>query len=166
MHGLFQFLARGGQSNTAAADHCRHCLCGVPMTSRLLKIIGLFRRISFLLYGSFPKETCNFKEATNRSHPICYPMCPRWAPAVSFEYCFFYMALLQKRPIILRQSVLLDSASSSCGCTFSSNFCFAIAKRICSNPCRTVLLKENLGSPLKNAPKTTQIGGRVIVWYK
>ena len=37
-------------------------------SSRLLKIIGLFCRISSLLKGSFAKETYNFKEPTNRSH--------------------------------------------------------------------------------------------------
>jgi len=56
---------------------CVHvCLCvapsryGVATISRLLKIIGLFCRISSLLYGSFAKETYNFKEPTSRSHPI------------------------------------------------------------------------------------------------
>jgi len=43
---------------------------GVATISRLLKIIGLFCRIQFLLQGSFAKETYNFREATNRSHPI------------------------------------------------------------------------------------------------
>jgi len=43
---------------------------GLATTSRLLKIIGLFYRISSLLQGSFAKETCNFQEPTNRSHPI------------------------------------------------------------------------------------------------
>ena len=38
--------------------------------SRLLKIIGLFCRISTVLWGSFAKETCDFKGPTNRSHPI------------------------------------------------------------------------------------------------
>jgi len=42
---------------------------GVATISRLLKIIGLFCRTSLLL-GSFAKETYNFKERTNRSHPI------------------------------------------------------------------------------------------------
>jgi len=42
----------------------------VATISRLLKIIGLFCRISALLQGSFAKETYNFKEPTNRSHPI------------------------------------------------------------------------------------------------
>jgi len=40
------------------------------MISRLLKITGLFCRISSLLQGSFAKETYHFKEPTNRSHPI------------------------------------------------------------------------------------------------
>jgi len=49
--------------------------------SSLLKITGLFCRISSLLKesfaketynlrSSFAKETCNFKEPANRSHPI------------------------------------------------------------------------------------------------
>jgi len=42
----------------------------VATISRLLKIIGLFCRISSLLQGSFAKETYNLKEPTNRSHPI------------------------------------------------------------------------------------------------
>ena len=38
--------------------------------SRLLNIIGLFCRISSLSWGSFAEETYNFKEPTDRSHPI------------------------------------------------------------------------------------------------
>jgi len=38
--------------------------------SRLLEIIGLFCRMSSVLQGSFAKETYNFKEPTNRSHPV------------------------------------------------------------------------------------------------
>jgi len=44
---------------------------GVATISRLLKIVGLFCRIWSLLQGSFAKETYNFKEPTDRSHPIC-----------------------------------------------------------------------------------------------
>ena len=44
---------------------------GVATISRLLKLIGLFCRISTLLWGSFAKETYTCKEPTNRSHPIC-----------------------------------------------------------------------------------------------
>jgi len=43
---------------------------GVATISRLLKIICLFCRISSLLSGSFAKETYDFREPTNRSHPI------------------------------------------------------------------------------------------------
>jgi len=42
----------------------------VATLSRLLEIIGLFCRISSLSQGSFAKETYNFKEPTNRRHPI------------------------------------------------------------------------------------------------
>ena len=38
--------------------------------SRLLKITGFFCRIQSLLYSSFVKKTQNFKECTNRTHPI------------------------------------------------------------------------------------------------
>ena len=43
---------------------------GVATISRLLKIIGLFSRISSLLWGSLANETYDFKEPTDRSHPI------------------------------------------------------------------------------------------------
>jgi len=44
---------------------------GVAMVSRIDKIIGLFCRILSLLRGSFAKETYNFIDPTNQSHPIC-----------------------------------------------------------------------------------------------
>jgi len=50
---------------------------GVATISRLLKIAGLFCRISSLLWGSFAIETYNFKEPTNRSHSmssLSYPI--------------------------------------------------------------------------------------------
>jgi len=46
----------------------------VPTINRLLTIIGLFCRISSLLWGSFATETYYFKEPTNRSHPIRGPL--------------------------------------------------------------------------------------------
>jgi len=42
----------------------------VATISRLLKILGLFCRISSLLQGSFAKDTYNFKAPADRSHPI------------------------------------------------------------------------------------------------
>jgi len=52
---------------------CALCLCGVATISRLLKIIGLFckRALYKRLYPA--KETYDFKEPTNRSHPIPQP---------------------------------------------------------------------------------------------
>jgi len=48
-------------------------LYGVATVSRIDKIIGLFCRISSLLQASFAKETYNFIDPTNQSHPI--PKC-------------------------------------------------------------------------------------------
>jgi len=48
-------------------DHrhfCRHCTYGVATISRLLKIIGLFCRMSSLYKVSFAKETYTFQEPT------------------------------------------------------------------------------------------------------
>ena len=57
----------------AGSQVCFYSTCssyGVATISRLLKIIVLFCRISFLLWGFFADETYDFKEPTNRSHPI------------------------------------------------------------------------------------------------
>jgi len=72
----------GGNAKRAAAQatNTKHDY-GVATISRLLKIIGLFCRISSLLQGSFAKKTYNFKEPTNRSHPI--RTTSRSAPTVS-----------------------------------------------------------------------------------
>jgi len=43
---------------------------GVATSTRILKIIRLFREYRSLLQGSFAKEDYIFKEPTNRSHPI------------------------------------------------------------------------------------------------
>ena len=43
---------------------------GVATVSRIDKITGLFCRKMFLLQGSFAKETYNFIDSTNQSHPI------------------------------------------------------------------------------------------------
>ena len=40
--------------------------------SRIDTIIGLFCGILSLLFGSFAKETYNFIDPTNQSHPISY----------------------------------------------------------------------------------------------
>jgi len=43
---------------------------GVATISKRLKIIGMFCRISSLLWVSFAKETYNLIDPTNQSHPI------------------------------------------------------------------------------------------------
>jgi len=43
---------------------------GIATISRLLQIIGLFCRISYLSWSSFAKETYDFMEPTTFSHPI------------------------------------------------------------------------------------------------
>ena len=43
---------------------------GVATVSRIDKSLGIFCRISSLLQGFFAKETYNFIDPTNRSHPI------------------------------------------------------------------------------------------------
>jgi len=63
----------------------------VATISRLLKIIGLFCTILGLLQGSFAKETYNFKEPTNRSHPIS----AHHTPPCCRAFVRIYRALLQ-----------------------------------------------------------------------
>ena len=43
---------------------------GVATVSRIDKIIDLFCRIASFLQGSFEKETYDFIDPTNQSHPI------------------------------------------------------------------------------------------------
>jgi len=53
----------------------RVCGCGVATISRILEIIGLFRKRALQKRLYFAKETYNFKEPTNRSHPMCISVC-------------------------------------------------------------------------------------------
>jgi len=46
------------------------CLYGVATISSIDQIIGLFCRISSLLWGSFAKESYNLIDTSNCSHPI------------------------------------------------------------------------------------------------
>ena len=48
----------------------QHIFYGVATISRLLKIIGLFCKRALSKRLCSAKETYNFKEPTNRSHPI------------------------------------------------------------------------------------------------
>jgi len=56
----------------------------------------------------------------------------------------------------LLQPVLLHSTTSSCYCTFPSNFCVAMAEQLCSNPWRNNFV-EGITPPKR--PNMTKIGG-------
>jgi len=53
----------------------------------------------------------------------------------------------------LLQPVLLESATSSCCCTFSSNFCVVMVEQLCSNPWRNNFVE---GKIWDHPSKTTQ----------
>jgi len=59
----------------------------------------------------------------------------------------------------LLQPVLQNSASSSCCCAFSSNFCVAMAEQLCSNPWGTALFKAKFGITPQKWAKNDQILG-------
>ena len=85
---------------------------GVATISRHLKIMGLFCRISSLSQSSFAKETCHFKEPTNRSHPVpishrVFLPCPLQAKLV-LQKIVSFVGLFYKRDIYLR-SLLIEA---------------------------------------------------------
>jgi len=68
---FFWGVGGGGVDYQVVAFHIHVSVnYGVATNSRPLETIGLLCRILSLLQGSFAKETCNFKEPANRSHPI------------------------------------------------------------------------------------------------
>jgi len=82
---------------------------GVVTISRLPKMIGLFCRMSSLLKVSFAKETYDFKEPTNRSHPMI-----NWIYIYSLLHLVSFAKepyirdhILQKRPVILRSLLIV-----------------------------------------------------------
>ena len=75
-----------------------------------IKIISLFCRILSILWGSFAKETYNFIDPTDRSHPIMQcrvGVNVQLNDECSVEQLLIYRALLQKRPIILRSLLIV-----------------------------------------------------------
>ena len=82
----------------------RRCY-GLAKISRLLKIIGLFykRALKKRLYST--KETCNLKEPTNRSHPIC-------ACSTSQSHCItLYQMSRDGTDIVFIEIVIIDIVS-------------------------------------------------------
>ena len=92
---------------------------GVTTISKLLKIIGLLCRISSVLWGSFAKETYNFIDPTNQSHPIesfYYKLAGvewlRLVGSLKLHVSFVKEPykrdyILHKRPIILRSLLIV-----------------------------------------------------------
>ena len=65
------------------------------------------------------------------------------------------------------QPVLLDSTTSSCCCTFSSNVCVAIAEQLCSNSWQINFVEGKIWDhPSKTTQEWPKLGGGVILWYK
>ena len=93
---------------------------GVATISRLLKFISLFCRIKSLLWGSFAKETCNFKSSTLYGYEYSCHI-SMWH-GYSYPYTVLLLKLqvsfakephkrdyiLQKRPITLSAARYMD----------------------------------------------------------
>jgi len=78
----------------------------VATISRLLKIIGLFykRALQKRLYSA--KETYNFEEPTNRSHPIPQSICRRrWVNT----YIMIFSPVSEKKLIIRERGALREN---------------------------------------------------------
>ena len=117
------------QTLTESAVYSTACY-GMATISGLLKLKGLFCKKALLKRQYSAKETCNFKECTNRSHPISNVfsyillLVHSLKLQVSFaEYYLFSRALLQKRPLSLRSLHAcayrrIPSANTSGKCTY------------------------------------------------
>ena len=66
---------------------------GVATVSRIDQIIGLFCRISSLLQGSFAKETYDFIDPTNQSHPILNKSHVFICSVFLYLFCIFFFVL-------------------------------------------------------------------------
>jgi len=90
---------------------------GLATISRLPKNIGLFCRISSLLQGSFAKETYNFKEPTDRSHPKS----GGWWPTMAQSYVWhdFFMCVTWLIHVWHDSLVCVTWLSYMCGMTHS-----------------------------------------------
>jgi len=86
------------------------CLCwtnhGVTTVSRIDSIIGLFCRILSLLLGSFAKETYNFIDPTNRSHPILtfseWWICMNMSMYIYMHILTYHICFIQKASVLYR----------------------------------------------------------------
>jgi len=93
---------------------------GVATISRLLKIIGLFCKRALQKRPIFFKETYNFKEPTNRSHPI---------------YQVLTLRALESNPHLSMKCVhKYERVKSAVMCTHINVLCLRISTRhVCSD---------------------------------
>jgi len=122
-----------GCENIHSGPLCGHictyvCLYvyGLATISRLLKIVGLFCRISSLLWGSFAKETYNFKEPTNRSHLICV-----YRLYVCMYVCL-YVCVYTCLHVCMHVCVYVCMSMSTKVCTF---VCLYVCMYVCMHVC-------------------------------
>jgi len=86
---------------------------GVATISRLLKIIGLFCKRALQKRPVFSKETYNFKEPTNRSHPICL-FCGARAMYRFLQFFFPESDTWLLLHVFLHDSVMKEMVSAYC----------------------------------------------------
>jgi len=92
---------------------CMYESYGVAMTSRLLKIIGLFCKRAIWKRWYSAKETCNFKEPTNRSHPI--HICHMFSTATRIEWLVHTRLVDIWHVRVTRSYVTHSIVTCSCG---------------------------------------------------
>jgi len=90
---------------------------GVATISRLLKMIGLFCKRALQKRLRFSKETYNFKEPTNRSHPILTVPCFTTQGVCSNIHfvavccCLFVAVCCSVRVVVCCRALLLEPSA-------------------------------------------------------
>jgi len=116
--------------------------------SRLLKIVRLFGRISSLLQVSFAKETYNFKELTNRSHPIIIVYSSVYK---SLEiYLYLYGEHISHVCVCKHAARMCVQACSTCVCASMQHVC------VCKHAAQySFCASRDIPIPLLSSPRTS-----------
>jgi len=122
-----------------------HCMLwyGVATMSRLLKILRLFCRISSVSWESFAKKTYNFKEPTNRSHPI-RAVCTH-----------VQKASFLKSQTSSRAKPMASRAKPNGSCTWSVKKTLCYRKRALYNRKRALSNRKRVGCNVTKASRDT-----------
>jgi len=110
----------------------------MAIVSRLLKITGLFCRISTVLQGSFAKETCNFKGPTNRSHPIA--ACQRQVGIQRSAYSSVRQCVAVSFCVLRCVAVCVSCIVIACECILKCAMMYSYAQRDSFGGTTSVLL--------------------------